>query len=176
MIIVDITLGPHDGRDVCEALRGRGLNVPVLFLTARTDLVDRLAAFQSGGDDYLTKPFDVEELVARVRALVRRSGTGPAAPPASGAELALEPSAHAAVVHGQRIELSRLEFRLLAALLSARPGVVHRTTLATAAWPEGAEVGANTLESCVTRLRAKLRDAGSGASIVTVRGTGYRLN
>src|SRR2546423_416075 len=90
-LIVDIGLPDSDGRDVCQALRSRGVQTPVLFLTARDALTDRLAGFQSGGDDYVTKPFDLAEVVARLRALLRRSGVDPAE---EAAGLRLDPTDH----------------------------------------------------------------------------------
>jgi len=172
VLVLDIGLPDSDGRDVCQALRARGVQAPVLFLTARDALPDRLSGFHAGGDDYLTKPFALAELLVRVRALVRRGGAG-APPPASG--LVLDPSAHA-VRHDRRIQrLTPTEFRLLAAL-AARPGeVVRRTTLVAAAWPDGAIVHDNTLDAYLARLRRKLRAVGAASAIETVRGVGYVL-
>src|SRR4051794_4238221 len=120
VLVLDVGLPDADGRDVCQALRARGVATPVLFLTARDALPDRLSGFHAGGDDYLTKPFALAELLVRIQALVRR-GTAPADPaPATASSLRLDPGAHA-VVHGdQRIPLTPTEFRLLAAL-AARP-------------------------------------------------------
>ena len=134
-LVVDIGLPDADGRDVCQALRARGANMPVLFLTARDTRADRLSGFASGGDDYVTKPFDFAEVVARLRALLRRAGADgagrrrrPAARPASST-----PSGSAS----ERVALTPTEFRLLAAL-AARPGeAVRRATLIGAAWPDG---------------------------------------
>src|SRR3954447_10615952 len=112
VLVLDIGLPDADGRDVCQALRARGVSAPVLFLTARDALPDRLSGFHAGGDDYLTKPFALAELLVRVQALVRRGGSDAAAPTA----LVLDPAAHA-VRHGDRVQrLTPTEFRLLAAL------------------------------------------------------------
>jgi two-component system response regulator MprA len=171
-LIIDIGLPDADGRDVCQALRARGCIAPVLFLTARDGVTDRLAGFSAGGDDYVTKPFHFDEVVARLRALLRRSGAD--ASIALGT-LRLDPVAHAIRTDDVEVALTPTEFRLLAAL-AAQPGaVVRRRELVRAAWPEGAIVYDNTLDQYVARLRRKLREVSSDAAIATVRGVGYRL-
>jgi two-component system OmpR family response regulator len=172
LLVLDIGLPDADGRDVCQALRSHGVACPVLFLTARDALTDRLSGFYAGGDDYLTKPFALAELIVRVGALLRRAGAQPAR---AGSSLRLDPAAHA-VRCGEATEaLTPTEFRLLAAL-SARPGeIVRRRELTAAAWPDGAIVNANTLDAYIARLRRKLRDVGCGEEIATARGVGYTL-
>jgi two-component system OmpR family response regulator len=174
VLVLDIGLPDADGRDVCQALRARGVSAPVLFLTARDALSDRLSGFHAGGDDYLTKPFSLAELLVRVSALARRGAAQPvAAVEAEG--LVLDPAAHAIVHRGQRVTLTPTEFRLLAAL-TARPGeVVRRSALVSTGWPEGAIVHANTLDAYVARIRRKLRTIGAPQAVTTVRGVGYRL-
>src|SRR4051795_11922983 len=108
VLVLDVGLPDADGRDVCQALRARGVTTPVLFLTARDALPDRLSGFHAGGDDYLTKPFALSELLVRVRALARR----PVAP-ADGAGVILDAGAHALVHEGRRVPLTPTEFRLL---------------------------------------------------------------
>ena len=172
VLVLDIGLPDADGRDVCQALRARGVETPVLFLTARDALSDRLSGFHAGGDDYLAKPFALAELVVRLRALVRRS------PPSAVAEdggLALDPSAHALVYSGERVALTPTEFRILAALAADRGAVVRRHSLVAAAWPDGAIVHDNTLDAYVARIRRKLREAGAPDVIETARGVGYSL-
>jgi two-component system response regulator MprA len=171
VLILDVGLPDADGRDVCQALRARGVVSPVLFLTARDALTDRLSGFHAGGDDYLTKPFALAELV-RVQALARRA---PAAAPAAVPGLVLDPAAHA-IAHGDaRVPLTPTEFRLLAAL-AARPGtVVRRAALVAAGWPDGAIVHDNTLDAYLARIRRKLREAGAAEAIRTLRGVGYEL-
>jgi two-component system OmpR family response regulator len=173
VLILDVGLPDADGRDVCQALRARGVTTPVLFLTARDALTDRLSGFHAGGDDYLTKPFALAELLVRVRALHRRRDAGAAAPPDGG--LTLDPSLHA-IVHGAtQVALTPTEFRLLAAL-AARPGeVVRRATLIAAGWPEGAIVHDNTLDAYLARIRRKLREVGAAEAVHTMRGVGYAL-
>src|SRR5205085_5627506 len=111
-LVIDIGLPDSDGRDLCQALRARGIQAPVLFLTARDALVDRIAGFDAGGDDYLAKPFALVELVARLQAVMRRSG-GDAALEANG--LRLDPTAHSVARAGTEILLTPTEFRMLAA-------------------------------------------------------------
>jgi len=172
VLVLDIGLPDADGRDVCQALRARGIQTPVLFLTARDALVDRLAGFDAGGDDYLTKPFDFAELVARLQALLRRAG---AATAVEGAGLVLDPVSHGVSGAGGSCPLTPTEFRLLARLL-ARPGeAVRRRDLVRAGWPHGAMVRENTLDAYVARLRRKLRGIEAPAELVTVHGVGYRL-
>jgi two-component system response regulator MprA len=172
VLVIDIGLPDTDGRDVTQALRARGVQTPVLFLTARDALVDRVAGFDAGGDDYVTKPFEFVELVARLNALVRRAG-GAGAVEAAG--LRLDPVTHALHNDGTSIALTPTEFRLLARLL-ARPGeAVRRRDLVRAAWPHGALVRENTLDAYVARLRRKLRELGDAPGIVTVHGVGYRV-
>jgi two-component system response regulator MprA len=144
----------------------------VLFLTARDAMTDRLAGFSAGGDDYVTKPFHFDELVARLRALLRRSGSDPAT--AVGA-LRLDPVAHAISGEEGEVSLTPTEFRLLAALAAQPEAVVRRRELIRAAWPEGAIVHDNTLDQYVVRLRRKLREVSPGAAIATAHGVGYRL-
>jgi two-component system response regulator MprA len=170
LLVLDIALGDGDGRDVCSALRARGAKLPVLFLTGRHELEDRLAAFHAGGDDYLTKPFEIPELLVRLRGLLRRSH-----PDGHPEQLRLDPAAHALVLGDERVPLTRTEFRLLAALLASSPKVVHRPTLIAAGWPDRRGATENTLESCMARIRSKLRRADAELTISTVRGVGYAL-
>src|SRR5438067_13046040 len=170
--VIDIGLPDSDGRDLCQALRARGVQTPVLFLTARDALVDRIAGFDAGGDDYLAKPFAFVELVARLQALLRRSG-GDGALEAVG--LRLDPVKHAAGDGAGEVKLTPTEFRLLARLM-ARPGeAVRRRELARAGWPHGAIVRENTLDAYVARLRRKLRQLKHAPEIATVHGVGYRI-
>jgi two-component system, OmpR family, response regulator len=172
VLIVDIGLPDADGRDVCQALRARGANMPVLFLTARDSRTDRLSGFASGGDDYVTKPFDFAEVVARLRALLRRAGAEGAT---TVAGLRLDPVEYAVAADGERVSLSPTEFRLLAGL-AARPGeAVRRSTLVGVAWPDGAIVHDNTLDVYIARLRRKLARLPGAPGIVTVHGVGYSL-
>src|SRR5581483_3136985 len=170
--VIDIGLPDTDGRDLCQALRARGVEAPVLFLTARDALVDRIAGFDAGGDDYLAKPFAFVELVARLQALLRRAG-GDGAVEAAG--LRLDPVNHAATNASGEVALTPTEFRLLARLMS-RPGeAVRRRDLVRAGWPHGAIVRENTLDAYVARLRRKLRTLEQAPEIATVHGVGYKI-
>jgi two-component system, OmpR family, response regulator len=171
VLVLDIRLPDSDGRDVCQALRARGIATPVLFLTARDAIPDRVSGFHAGGDDYLTKPFALAELLVRVRALVRRAPR----PEPTAAGIVLDPAAHALVHDGVTVTLTPTEFRLLAAM-AANPGTVtRRATLVAAGWPDGAIVHDNTVDTYLGRLRRKLRAAGAPEAIETVRGVGYVL-
>jgi two-component system response regulator MprA len=172
-LVVDIGLPDADGRDVCQALRARGVKAPVLFLTARDALPDRLAGFSAGGDDYMTKPFALDELIARLHALLRRAS------PDVMVELGgmrLDPAAHAISCSGKTTRLTPTEFRLLAALASRPHVVVRRRELIQAAWPHGAIVHDNTLDAYLARLRRKLRELEHAPQITTVHGVGYSLS
>jgi two-component system, OmpR family, response regulator len=172
LLVVDIGLPDADGRDLCQALRARGIQAPVLFLTARDALPDRLSGFDAGGDDYVTKPFAFAEVVARLQAMLRRTGAEGAV---EAAGLRLDPVSHAVACQGQTVPLTPTEFRLLARLL-ARPGeAVRRRELIRAGWSHGAIVRENTLDTYVARLRRKLRALPGAPEIATVHGVGYRV-
>jgi two-component system, OmpR family, response regulator len=172
VIVLDIGLPDADGRDVCQALRSAGQPAPILFLTALGTVHDRLAGFSAGADDYLPKPFDVLELIARVEALAKRgrlvSGEAPT-------DLVLDPARHALVCNGREMLLTPTEFRMLAAITS-RPGeVVRRRAVVAAAWPHGGKVNENTIDSYIRRIRVKLTEVGSPLTLTTVRGVGFTL-
>ncbi|RMB86094.1 response regulator transcription factor [Streptomyces shenzhenensis] len=174
--VLDVGLPDADGRDVCQAMRAGGFLAPVVFLTARHGLTDRLSGFSAGGDDYLPKPFHLAELAARLRAALKRAAPQAAAPPvATAGGLVLDPVRHSATVAGRPIALTPTEFRLLAALTAAGGDLVRRRALVRAGWPEGAQVSDNTLDQYLTRLRRKLRAAGSELTVGTARGIGHRL-
>ena len=172
VIILDIGLPDADGRDVCQALRSAGQPAPVLFLTALGAVHERLAGFSAGADDYLPKPFDVKELIARVEALSRRGRIVTGEAPT---DLLLDPARHALVCDDREVRLTPTEFRMLAAITS-RPGeVVRRRVVVAAAWPDGAAVSENTVDSYVRRIRAKLAEVESPLHLETVRGVGFAL-
>jgi two-component system, OmpR family, response regulator len=173
LLIVDIGLPDADGRDVVQAVRSRGVESPVLFLTARDQMVDRLAGFSAGGDDYLTKPFEFAELIARLRALLRRSvGTLPVA---VAGDLRLDPAVHAVTAGKKTVPLTPTEFRLLGALVGRHGETVRRRELIATGWPDGAIVHDNTLDVYLGRLRRKLAKLPTKAKIGTVHGVGYKL-
>jgi DNA-binding response OmpR family regulator len=169
-LVLDIGLPDADGRDLCLALRASGVDAPVVFLTARDGLHDKIAGFEAGGDDYLTKPFEIDELRVRLDALLRRTASAAAQEP--GAPV-LDPARHALVLGTQEVALTPTEFRLLGRLMADPATVVRRHALVAAAWPHGAMVSDNTLDSYVRRLRKKLEPL-ELSEISTVRGVGYR--
>jgi two-component system response regulator MprA len=168
---MDIGLPDSDGRDVVQALKSAGQHAPVLFLTAFGATHEKLEGFAVGADDYVVKPFELSEVLARLQVLARRgpsADTGPVG-------LTLDPLPPAARTDGGEALLTPTEFRMLAAITS-RPGeVVRRHAVVAAAWPDGAIVSENTVDSFVRRLRAKLDEIGSPVRIETVRGVGFRL-
>jgi two-component system response regulator MprA len=170
VLVLDIGLPDADGRDLCLALRAGGVDAPVLFLTARDGLHDKIAGFEAGGDDYLTKPFELDEVRVRLDALLRRT-PGAAANDPDG--VVLDPARHALLVSGTEVPLTPTEFRLLGRLMAEPHTVVRRHALVAAAWPHGAMVSDNTLDSYVRRIRKKLEPVDL-ATIATVRGVGYR--
>jgi two-component system OmpR family response regulator len=167
--VLDIGLPDADGRDVCLALRAVGMTARVLFLTALDGVHDKVAGFEAGADDYLTKPFELDELLIRIMALSRRD----VPPPHDVDQLHLNPASHAIVYKGHEIHLTPTEFRLLAKLLAAPGLVVRRHSLVAAGWPTGAIVHDNTLDSYIRRLRNKLARFEGSSGIDTVRGVGY---
>jgi two-component system, OmpR family, response regulator len=172
LFVIDIGLPDTDGRDVCQALRAQGLTAPVLFLTARDALSDRLSGFNVGGDDYLTKPFAFAELLARLEALIRRSGTERSMEVAS---LSLDPAKHAVTCGKVTVPLTPTEFRLLAKLASAPGEAIRRKALVETGWSHGAVVYDNSLDAYIARLRRKVCTLPGAPQIVTVRGVGYTL-
>ena len=170
VLVIDIGLPDADGRDLCQALRAQGVNAPVLFLTARDTLTDRLSGFNAGGDDYVTKPFDIEEVVARLHALLRRS----TADAIADQGIALDPSELTVSVQGTSQTLTPTEFRLLAALAARSARATTRRDLIRTAWPHGAIVQDNTLDVYIARIRRKLGEDGVEPRFIrTVHGVGY---
>jgi two-component system OmpR family response regulator len=171
-LVIDVGLPDADGRDLCQALRAQGIQAPVIFLTARDALADRLAGFGAGGDDYLTKPFSLTELIARLRAVLNRAGVGGTS---KGAGLTLDPMSYEVSFAAHSARLTPTEFRLLAALAAQPERAVSRRELVRAAWPDGAVVHDNTIDVYLARLRRKLRAIPRAPGIVTVHGVGYRM-
>jgi two-component system response regulator MprA len=170
LLILDIGLPDADGRDVCGALRERGVEAPVLFLTARDAVPDRLSGYRVGADDYVIKPVALAELLVRVEALLRRLGPKP-----QPDEIVLDPRAHAVVQGTSRVPLTPTEYRLMARLAASRGTVVPRQALIAAGWPDGSRVEDNTLDAYLVRIRTKLEAVGAPARVATVRGVGHIL-
>jgi len=172
VLVLDIGLPDADGRDVCQALRVNSVASPVIFLTAYDALTDRLSGFHVGADDYVTKPFAVSELIARIRVAARRSTASAGA--TSGA-LEVDPVTHALRRGERATQLTPTEFRMLAALAGRQGEVVRRGELRTSGWPDGAIVHDNTIDAYIFRLRRKLAEVESAETLETVRGVGYVL-
>jgi DNA-binding response OmpR family regulator len=169
--VLDIGLPGIDGFEVVRRLRSRGSTLPVLLLTARDDVQDRVRGLETGADDYLGKPFAAPELVARLKALVRRSHPRSAQLQLGG--LQLDPVARRATVDGNPIELSAREWAVLEYLMQNSSRVVSKQQIIDAILPFGEEVTLNAVEVYVSRLRSKIDSA--GISIKTIRGFGYLL-
>lgn len=175
LVILDIMLPGMSGFDVCRRLREAERFVPVLFLTARSDTDDRIHGFVAGGDDYLTKPFSVDELLLRVAAILRRTG-GPetSADLISVSDLTLDVSSHDVLRGFDAIELSPTEFRLLHYLMVNRNVVVSKAQILASVWDYDYEGSENVVELYIGYLRRKIDD-GRAALIHTKRGAGYVL-
>lgn len=174
LIILDVMLPRRDGFAVCRELRQNRLPVPVLMLTARDDVQDRIAGLDSGADDYLTKPFNFHELLARVRALLRR---GHALQPESiqVADLTIDTRSHEVRRGVARIELTTKEYALLEYLALRAGQVVSRAEIASHVWDENFDPFSNLIEVYIQRLRRKIDDGHEAKLIRTFRGEGYRL-
>lgn len=168
--VLDLGLPKRDGLSVLKALRERGSRLPVLVLTARDASIDKVAGLDAGADDYLTKPFDLPELLARLRALVRRAA-GEARPTLEHAGVVLDPGARQVTFNGQPVVLSAREFALLEDFLRHKNHIRTRAQLEEGLYAWGEETGSNTVEVYVHHLRKKF-----GADFIrTVRGLGYQL-
>jgi two-component system response regulator MprA len=176
-VVLDVGLPDIDGLEVCRLLRREGNRVPVLMLTARDTVSDRIDGLDAGADDYLVKPFDVDELRARLRALLRRAGGkgGDLDGGLSFADLRLDPGRHGVVVGERFTELTRTEFLLLELLMVNPRRVLPHTLIYDRVWGYDFGPSSNALRVYVGYLRRKLEEAGATAVIHTVRGVGYAL-
>ena len=168
--VLDLGLPKRDGLSVLKELRDRGSRLPVMILTARDASADKIAGLDAGADDYLTKPFDLQELLARLRALVRRAA-GEARPTLEHAGVVLEPASKQVTYNGRKVALSAREYALLDDLLRHKNHLRTRAQLEESIYAWGEETGSNTVEVFVHHLRKKF-----GAEFIrTVRGLGYQL-
>ena len=178
LLVLDIGLPEMDGLDVCRQVRVES-RVPILFLTARDDEVDRILGFEMGGDDYVTKPFSPRELVARVKAILRRSGantdTGTSEKTLVHGVLSLSAGAHDCRVAGAPVALTATEITILEKLMTRPTQVFSRPALVDAIWGPGMIVSDRTLDSHLRNLRAKLAEAGTTDAIETLHGVGLRM-
>jgi two-component system response regulator QseB len=170
LVLLDLGLPKRDGVEVLKGLRARKLDLPVLVMTARDTVRDRVAGLDAGADDYLVKPFDLDELSARVRALLRRAA-GRAEPLIERGPLVLNPATHEVRWHGETLDVSGREFALLAALAERHGAVVSRAQLEEKLYGWNESIGSNAVEVHIHNLRRKLGED----AIRTVRGLGYRL-
>jgi heavy metal response regulator len=174
-VVLDVMIPGHDGFEVCRELRASGSNVPVIMLTARDTVQDRITGLDTGADDYLTKPFEVAELLARLRALLRR---GHVVRPASihVADLVIDTGAHHVTRGGRLIELTAKEYALLEYLARERGRVLSRAEIAEHVWDENFDPLSNLIDVNINRLRRKMDDGFALSLIHTRRGEGYMLS
>lgn len=179
LAVLDIGLPEMDGLELCKAIR-KDSDLPILFLTARDDEVDRILGLELGGDDYVTKPFSPRELVARVRAILKRAGSGgekseePKGTLKIG-RLTLMPESHVCMVDEKHVTLTSTELTILGKLMSRPSQVFSRPALVDAIWGPGMVVSDRTLDSHLRNLRSKLADAGCSDAIETLHGVGLRM-
>ncbi len=170
-VILDIGLPLRSGIEVLKEVRGLGITTPVLVLTARDSVTDRVAGLDSGADDYLAKPFDMDELVARIRALLRRS-SGRANPLLTHGDISLDPAAHQVTRAGEVVELSGREFAILQVLMEYHGKVMSKSRLEEELYGWSSDVESNTVEVYIHHLRKKL-----GSDLIrTIRGVGYMID
>ena len=171
IVVLDLALPRRSGMDIIKSMRGKGVNTPILVLTAKTDVEQRVSALDSGADDYLAKPFDLNELAARLRSLIRRT-SGRAEPIISYGVLSLDPSSHMVYRKGKQINVSPKEFALLHKLLENSGRVLSRDQLAQTLYGWDNEIDSNAVEVHIHNLRKKL-----GIKIIrTIRGVGYMID
>jgi two-component system, OmpR family, response regulator MprA len=174
-VVLDLMMPRVDGLEVCRRMRAAGDRTPVLVLTARDGVADRVKGLDAGADDYLVKPFALDELLARLRALLRRSGAGAPGQVLRFADLLLDPVAHQVKRGGREIELTRTEFSLLELFLLHPRQVLTRSVIFERVWGYDFGPDSNSLEVYVSYLRRKLEADGEPRLLHTVRGVGYVL-
>jgi two-component system OmpR family response regulator len=175
LIILDIGMPEMDGLEVCRQVR-KSSDVPILFLSARDEEIDRVLGLEIGGDDYVTKPFSTREMVARVNVILKRARGGTKAPPAvSHGRVRLDASRHAVWFGESVVALTALEFEILAAFLGRPEVVFSREQIMAAAYGGGTYVSDRTIDSHIRNLRGKFAEAGCISIVETVHGVGFRL-
>ena len=179
LIVLDIGMPEFDGLEVCRQLR-KSSDVPILFLTARDEEIDRVLGLEIGGDDYVTKPFSPRELVARVHVILRRvapreAEARPSATALTQGALTIDPVQHVATFAGESLKLTAIEFGILRALLARPNAVFNREQLMAAAYQLNIRVSDRTIDSHIRNIRAKLAAANCGDVIETIHGVGFKL-
>ncbi len=175
LVILDVMMPHVDGLTVCRRMRERGIRTPVLMLTARHEVSDRVAGLDAGADDYLVKPFALDELLARVRALLRRTDAGPDTETLVVADLALDPSSRQATRNERDLELTKTEFDLLELLMHNTGIVLSRDVIYERIWGFDFETSSKSLDVYIGYLRRKTEAEGEERLIHTVRGVGYTV-
>jgi DNA-binding response OmpR family regulator len=175
-VVLDVMLPGRSGFEVVEEMRGRGLATPVLLLTARSELSHRVRGLEGGADDYLTKPFDLPELLARVQALVRRARLRIADATLRVGQLTLDPLGRRVTSDARTIDLTPREFALLEFLMRNVGRTMSRARIAEAVWNYQFDSNTNVVDVYVNYLRRKLGTLADGTELVTARGVGYRLD
>ncbi len=173
-VIMDVMLPGMDGIQIVRELRHQGNSIPVLMLTARTSTSDKVAGLDAGADDYMTKPFEAPELLARLRALTRRQGDV-VIDTVTFADLTLDLETHDLSCDGREVHLSGKEFEVLKMLMSSNARVVSKRDLLTRVWGADADASENSVEAYISFLRKKLAHVRSKVQITTLRMLGYRL-
>lgn len=173
-VLLDRRLGDGDGLALVKQIRGKGSEAGILFLTARDSPIDRIEGLDSGADDYIVKPFDMDELNARLRAVLRRPGKRMATVLEAG-NLSFDAAQRRAMVGGQAMELPRQEAALLELLLRSQGAVVKREDIQRSLYGFDDEVTPNAVDAAISRLRKRLRTAGAGVEIAVLRGVGCML-
>ena len=174
LVILDVMMPGLDGFQVCRRLRERGATEPVIFLSAKGDIVDKGVGFDAGGDDYLVKPFDFDELMARVRAMVRRGGERASSVMTSG-DLMLDSASRYVERGGKEISLTAKEFDILEYLMQNEGKVLSRDKLSNHIWNYDYDGGSNVIDVYVHHLRKKIDDGFDEKKIITVKGAGYMV-
>ena len=174
LIVLDQGLPELDGLEVCRRIRAKS-EVPIVFLTARDDELDRVLGLELGADDYVTKPFSPRELVARIKAILKRARGGAASPVLRHGQVTVEPARHSCKVGEAEVPLTGTELAILKCLIQSPERVTTRPALVDQVWGAGSPVSDRTLDSHLRNLRAKLADAGCPDAIDTLHGVGLRM-
>ena len=174
LLVLDVMLPDMNGLEICSRLRAQGMRVPVVFLTARDATEDKITGLTVGGDDYVTKPFSLDELIARIRAVLRRTRPGDEEVRLGYADLVIDEDAHEARRGGEPMELTPTEFKLLRYLMINAGRVLSKAQILDHVWDYSFSGDSNVVESCVSYVRRKVDDGGPRL-IHTIRGMGYVL-